>query len=66
MKDREVQCLYYICEGYCSLGREGNFRKKCQTCDKYIPKPRCKAARVNNKKEKLNKIIEKENKRGEW
>ena len=34
MKDREIQCIYYICEGYCSIGREGSFRKKCQTCEK--------------------------------
>ena len=70
MKDREIQCVYYIYEGYCSIGREGTFRKKCQTCDKYIAKPRCRAARVNDKKGKLDKIKNKETKKmlnkGEW
>ena len=36
-RDRERACKYYICEGNCSKGRGGRFRKDCQTCDKYDP-----------------------------
>ena len=37
-KTREIICEYYVCEGTCTKGREGIFRGKCQTCDKYNPK----------------------------
>lgn len=38
MKDREIQCIHYICEGNCDLGKEGTFRHQCQTCKSYKKK----------------------------
>lgn len=55
MKDREIACMYYINEGNCSKGREGTFRKACQTCDKYRALKGGKPARRNLKKEKEQK-----------
>ena len=37
-KGREIQCIYYICEGNCDLGKAGTFRKLCQTCPVYKKK----------------------------
>ena len=36
--EREVACIYYKWEGECKKGREGTFRKACQTCKKYKAK----------------------------
>ena len=60
MKDREIVCESYICEGECSKGREGTFRKACQTCGKYRPIRGGKAARTDNRKQKLDRIMRKE------
>ena len=49
-----------MCEGTCTKGREGTFRGKCQTCDKYNPKQGAKPNRVDNRRKKLDKIIKKE------
>lgn len=51
-KDRERPCEFYQYEGCCSKGREGTFRKACQTCDKYHAKPGAEPARKNLKREK--------------
>lgn len=53
-KDRITSCLYYVCAGECSKGREANHNGYCQKCDKY--KPRAKEKHVNLKKQKLDKI----------
>ena len=58
MIDRLEPCKYYSCEGNCSKGREGTFKKYCQRCKKYVPRARVK--HPNEKKQKLNKIKEKE------
>ena len=60
MKDREIVCESYVCEGTCSKGREGTFRKSCQTCNKYRPIKGGKLARVDNRRKKLDKIDKKE------
>lgn len=57
-KDRIEPCLFYICAGACEKGREADHRGYCQKCNKYIPRARVK--HTNQKKEKLNKIREKE------
>lgn len=57
MKDREIACEFYICEGSCSKGREGTFRKACQTCSKYRPMKGGRPARRNLKKEKREKYL---------
>lgn len=56
MRDRELACEFYICEGQCSKGRGGRFRKDCQTCDKYSPKRGSQPARKNLKREKNEKF----------
>ena len=32
---REAPCIYYICKGQCSKGKEAEQTKLCQHCDKY-------------------------------
>ena len=57
-KDRIEPCLFYICTGECEKGREADHRGYCQKCNKYVP--RVKIKHPNQKKQKLNKIREKE------
>ena len=56
MQDREISCVYYDFEGSCLKGKEGTFRKACQTCKKYRPKKGSLPARQNLKKQKAEKI----------
>ena len=58
MQDREVSCIYYKWEGECTKGREGTFRKACQTCKKYKAKKGSLPARKNLKRQKIEKIKE--------
>ena len=64
-KDRERQCSFYVCEGQCLKGREGTFRKACQTCNKYNPKPGSRPRRTDNRAQKREKINKREM-RGVW
>lgn len=57
-KDRETPCKYYICAGECTKGREAEHNGYCQHCNKYVPRARVR--HLNKKKEKLQKIREKE------
>lgn len=57
-KDRQTPCLHYVCAGECKKGRTAEHTGYCQRCDKY--EPRAKVKHVNMKKEKLNKIKQKE------
>lgn len=61
-KTREIQCIHYVCEGNCDLGKDGTFRKHCQTCKTYKKKPGGKPARTDNRRHKLDKIQKKESK----
>ena len=65
-RDREIQCRSYICEGQCSKGREGTFRKACQVCNKYVPLRGAAPARTDNRAHKLNKINKREMRREEY
>ena len=56
MTKREVACEYYEYEHSCTKGREGTFRKACQTCKKYKAKKGGFPARKNLKKQKAEKI----------
>ena len=56
--EREVACIYYKWEGECKKGREGTFRKACQTCKKYKAKKGSLPARQKIKKQKIEKIRE--------
>ena len=58
MKDRQTPCKYYICEHECEKGRDAEHNSYCQRCDKYQARAHIK--HLNLKKEKLNKIKEKE------
>ncbi len=57
-KDRLTPCKFYVCEHDCSKGREAEHNGYCQRCDKY--RPRAKVRYLNRKKQKLQKIKEKE------
>lgn len=57
-KDRIESCLYYVCAGECEKGREADHKGYCQKCNKYVPRVRVK--HTNQKKQKLDKIREKE------
>ena len=58
MKDkREIACKYYICEGECSKGREGTFRRQCKNCNLYDPIPGGRPARKDLRKEKKEKFM---------
>ena len=52
-KTREVACIHYRNEGNCALGKDGTFRKKCQTCKTYKALPGGSVARPNLKRKKL-------------
>lgn len=60
MKDRVLVCEHYKCNGVCDLGKICHFWKEMQKCTKYIPNKKSKPIRINNKKEKLEKIKRKE------
>ena len=60
MKDREIVCSFYEYEGCCSKGREGTFRKACQTCGKYRPIRGGRPARTDNRRAKREKISKRE------
>ena len=55
---REIACVYYEFEGSCLKGREGTFRKSCQTCKKYKARKGGIPAHKNLKKQKTEKIKE--------
>lgn len=60
MKDRELVCEFYICEGQCKKGKAGTFRDACQHCDGYRPVRGSRPARIDNRKKKMDKIMRKE------
>lgn len=59
-KTREIQCIHYICEGNCDLGKEGTFYKQCQICRTYKKLPGGKPARTDNRRKKQERIMRKE------
>lgn len=60
MKDREIQCIHYVCEGNCDLGKEGTFRHKCQTCKQYKKLPGGKPARIDTRRQRKNRLESRE------
>lgn len=58
--NREISCIYYEWEGECSKGKEGTFRKACQICKKYKPRKGGLPARQNLKRQKVEKIRERD------
>ena len=59
-KTREIACIHYIHEHNCDLGKEAEFYGHCQTCKTYKKRPGGKAARTDNRKQKLDRIMRKE------
>lgn len=59
--DRQTPCAFYICAGECMKGREADHNHYCQHCDKY--RPRAKVRHLNRKKEALNAIRKKEDRK---
>ena len=57
---REIACEFYKWEGECAKGRKGTFRKACQTCKKYKAKKGSPPARQNLKRQKTEKIRERD------
>lgn len=57
MRDREIACEFYVCEGECKKGRPGTFRKACQTCSLYRAIRGGRPARPNLKREKNEKFM---------
>lgn len=55
-KTREIQCIHYICEGNCDLGKDGTFRKVCQKCKTYKKLPGGKPARTDTRKQRKENI----------
>lgn len=55
MKDREIQCRYYINEGNCKKGHKGTFCKTCQTCKDYIPLKKARPRRQDLRRKKNTK-----------
>ena len=51
-KTREIQCIHYVCEGNCDLGKEGTFRKHCQICKTYKKLSGGKPARTDTRKQR--------------
>lgn len=60
MKDREIACKYYVCEGECKKGRAGTFRKQCQTCNLWDPVKGGRPARINTREKKKQDILKKD------
>jgi hypothetical protein len=52
MKDRNIACQHYLCEGTCVKGHDGTFWSTCQHCGDYFPVAGGKPARKNLKREK--------------
>lgn len=60
MKDREIVCVHYKYEGCCALGKDATFRGHCQTCPTYSAKKGGRPARIDRRKQKLDRIARKE------
>ena len=60
-RDREIACESYVCEGNCSKGREGTFRKYCQTCNEWRPISGGRPARLDLRKKKRADFDKKNN-----
>lgn len=54
--EREIACVYYKYEGCCSKGKAGTFRDACQICKKYKARKVRTLARQNLKRQKMEKI----------
>ena len=58
--DREIACKFYLCEKNCAKGGKGTFWKACQICDKYQPRKGGRPLSKETKKQRLDKINQKD------
>ena len=62
-KTREYQCIHYLNEKNCDLGKGGEFYGVCQTCKSYKKKPGSYPNRKDTRRKRLDRIIKKEDNR---
>ena len=55
-KTRELPCIYYVCAHTCDLDKDAEFYGLCQTCPSYKARKGSAPARVDKRKQKLEKI----------
>lgn len=65
-KTREIQCIHYVCEHNCNLGKDACFYGLCQTCPTYKQKPGGKPARLDTRKQRLEREKRKEITKEKW
>lgn len=59
--ERTIQCIHYLHEGSCDLGKKKcRFWKEMQTCPTYKKKPGALPARTDNRRQKIEKARRKE------
>ena len=59
--ERVIQCIHYVCEGSCDLGKkECRFWKEMQICPTYKKKPGALPARTDNRRQKIERMRRKE------
>ena len=51
-KDRLAPCIYYVCKGSCTKGKDASQTGTCKTCSKYMPRKGFK--KINKKRAKKN------------
>lgn len=57
-KDRTIVCIHYVSMGVCKKGRDASHKGYCQKCNKYYPRAKVKLR--NKRRDKLEKIRQKE------
>lgn len=62
-KTREIQCIHYVNEKNCDLGKGGEFYGCCQTCRSYKKKPGAIPNRKDTRRERLDRIRKREDMR---
>ena len=60
MRDRTIICEFYICHGECKKGKNADFATTCQHCNSYRKKAGATPSRTDERRKKLNKILDKE------
>jgi hypothetical protein len=63
MKDREVACEYYVCQGECMKGRKADFYGYCQKCKLYTPIKNGRPARKDLRRQKREQNLRRDLKR---
>ena len=59
-RTREIQCIHYVCEHNCDLGKDACFYGLCQTCPTYSSLRHGRPARVDTRKQRAERARRKE------